>query len=94
MSAAPCRFEFILYRTKKNANVPMLSFACFKLCHICVCWINGVDSRRVSGEVGQLTCSMGIDWMEVCILAVQATIPRKGFYIVQPHTFKGTVSPV
>jgi hypothetical protein len=36
------------------------------------------------GEVGQLTCSMGLEWMEVCILALQATIPSKGFYIVRP----------
>jgi hypothetical protein len=58
-------------------------------------WGNqGVESRVVgrgrrlmAGNMGQLTCGMGLEWRIVHIIAQKATIPCKGFYSLKAHTF-------
>jgi hypothetical protein len=67
----------LLYQTNKDCDVPMSASAYLKIVlHMCMrdqgCerkgWANGL-------KMGQLTCSMGLEWREDCILAPKATIP-------------------
>ncbi len=66
----------------------MSSSVCYKLC--CICVYQGMGSWVVRGgvwptawKIGQLACSVGIEWKEVCILAPKATIPRKDFFNIE-----------
>jgi hypothetical protein len=66
-----------------------------KFCHICVCRIKGAGSRviregwgQLGWKMGQLTCSMELEWSEVRILSTKATIPRKGFFFnLKPYRY-------
>jgi hypothetical protein len=79
---------------KQFSDALMLSFALLELYCMCVRdyrdVIISVDSRiarrgggggAISLKMGQLTCSMGLDWMGVHTRASKATTPSKGFCI-------------
>jgi hypothetical protein len=82
----------ILASDQEEPVVLILSVAYFYIAY--VCGLNGVGSRIARGRVasimqmGQFSCSMGLEWTGVHICASKPTISNKGFGIKerQIHT--------
>jgi hypothetical protein len=64
---------------------------------MCVCGIKGskgwVQVNSLEKRAVDLTCNMGLEWREVHILTVKATMPCKGFWLLKTHTIYYRILP-